>query len=110
MFREEKRKQERYSFKRPPGGTLFLVREDGARLSVVEINDISNSGVSLRMDQALAAAMPVTVEYADAVVCVQVRGTVTWCSHVGELPTAENFVIGIELASPMLFMSMVQQS
>jgi sulfur relay (sulfurtransferase) complex TusBCD TusD component (DsrE family) len=108
MLREEKRKQERYTFERPPEGTLFLVR-DGVRLPVAGINDISNSGVSLDMNDALAVSQPVTVEYADAVVCVQVRGTVTWCAPASDPAKAGSFVLGVELASPMLLLSMFQK-
>jgi sulfur relay (sulfurtransferase) complex TusBCD TusD component (DsrE family) len=108
MLREEKRKQERYSFEYPPEGTLFLVC-DGVRLPVAAINDISNSGISLSINAALDVLQQVTVEYADAVVCVQVRGTVSWCAPTGESASAGNHVLGIELASPMLLLSMFQK-
>jgi hypothetical protein len=112
MFREEKRKQERYSFELPPEGTVFLVRQ-GVRLPVTGIKDISNSGVSLSMDEAVEVFAPVTVEYDDTRACVQVCGFVTRCAPAGEADGADagagRFIIGIELASPLLLLSMFQK-
>ncbi|AXS80928.1 PilZ domain-containing protein [Dechloromonas sp. HYN0024] len=108
MFPEEKRKQERHSFENPPEGALFLL-SNGARLEVAGINDISNSGVSLGLDQPLVVAQQVTVGFADAAVCVQVRGTVTWCAPADDATKPGSFAVGIELTSPMLLLSMLKK-
>jgi hypothetical protein len=112
MLREEKRRQERYAFERQPAGTVFLVC-DGLRLPVAGINDISNAGVSLCVDEALAVSSPVNVEYADGRVCIQVNGNVSWCAPADETARTDgrsgNYIVGIELASPMLLLSMFQK-
>jgi hypothetical protein len=65
------------------------------------------------MGEALPAFVPVTVEYDDTRACVQVCGFVTWCAPAAEADGADapagRFIVGIELASPLLLLSMFQK-
>lgn len=106
---QEKRKQERYSFEHQPTGELLLT-VGGLCQPVLGINDISNSGISVFFGRQVSVPEPVTIEYGDTNMRLQVYGTTTWCGpKPGETEHAGQFIIGIELLSPMLLLSMFQK-
>lgn len=109
MLPQEKRRQERYPFERQPDGQLAL-KVGEVFQPVRGINDISNSGISVFLDQEVPVPVSVTLEYGDANMRLQVYGTTTWSKQkAADMQPGGQFIVGIELLSPMLLLSMFQK-
>lgn len=82
--------------------------------SVHEVKNISRSGISVHIEHGVPAATRVAVEYADTAIRLQVNGTVAWCQQRQATAPAHSdsggYDLGIELASPMLFRAIYEQS
>jgi hypothetical protein len=61
------------------------------------------------LDAALRERLDVMIEYTEATLKLEMQGRVAWCSEKDEVEatkSAGRYVVGIELFSPFLFMSM----
>jgi hypothetical protein len=88
----------------PRGALTLLLR--GQRIVIERLRDISNSGISFSLAQAVAVSEKISIEYADPKVKLEVFGRVAWCSqaHSPKDPAANGvgYLLGVELLSPMM--------
>ncbi len=112
MTRIEQRKLARYPLQKQPDAQLVL-RVGTVRHNIGEIRDISDHGISFRLDKGVDPASQVAIEYADPTIQVEVYGQVAWCSRIPEvqppLPSVPEFILGIELLSPMTLYAVLQK-
>lgn len=112
MTLSEQRKLDRYPLTRQPEGKVFL-RTANTRHQITEIRDISRYGISFYLDHSMEVSAQVSVEYTDTKVKLEVYGRVAWCAerpnestHARSKP---EYVLGIELMSPMVLLTMFQK-
>jgi hypothetical protein len=112
MTRIEQRKIERYPLEQQPDGRLVLRVESG-RHAIREIRDISDSGISFLLDCQVAASSSVAIEYADPALQLEVYGRVAWCAQRPSTeqlqPLEPQFIVGVELLSPLTLYSVLQK-
>jgi c-di-GMP-binding flagellar brake protein YcgR len=108
MSRIEKRKQGRFSIDRQLQGQLFIRTTEG-RYLVIAVNDISTAGVSVVIENRVAARSKIAVEYSDPSVKLEVHGIATWCSPQSgdDVGKTGGYDLGVELFSPLFFYSLV---
>jgi hypothetical protein len=107
MEANEKRRQERHRLIHQPIAPVVVIHGD-TRLTASAVNDVSSSGISLCLTTELPVPAPVAIEFQMDGMTLDVNGVVAWCR--GHRPSDENighanFVLGIELFSPMLLLS-----
>jgi len=108
MTTVEQRKHPRYVIGRQAPGKFRLLTP-GAEYPVAVIRDISGSGIRVFLDAALTERLDVVVEYSESTLKLEMNGRVAWCTDQTEgAATIEGgrYIVGIELFSPFLFMSM----
>jgi alcohol dehydrogenase class IV len=108
----EKRKQGRLAINRQPAGKMIIhIAEE--RCPVMAVNDISPSGVSFLVDRRVAVQSQVSIEYKDSEVNLELNGIVTWCTARDDSDNSQGLagshLVGVELLSPLLFISLIQQ-
>jgi len=112
MTRIEQRKLERYPLRKKANARLAL-RVGTVRHDIGEIRDISDSGISFRLDSAVVPSAQVAIEYADPNLQIEVYGRVAWCLHAPavepQLPSADQYILGIELLNPSMLHAMLQR-
>jgi hypothetical protein len=105
----EQRKHSRHVLGRQAPGKFRLLTP-AAAYSIAVVRDISGSGIRVFLDAGLTERLDVVVEYTEATLKLEMRGRVAWCTeqaHGTETTnSAGRYVVGIELFSPFLFMSM----
>lgn len=110
MLDIEKRRQERFVLAHQPAGEIFLHTGE-IRHPVSGIHDISDAGASVFLEQSIAVPQRVSIEFADAGMKLEVYGNATWCAaregESGEIPGPEGYILGIELLSPLLLLSLL---
>jgi len=110
----DQRKQDRRALEQEPDGELDL-RCGAERFRIQAINDVSNSGISIFADQAIAVPGKVVVEYSDISARFEVYGTVVWCTRAETMPSLRDrsirgrYLMGIELLSPLLLINLLQK-
>jgi hypothetical protein len=108
MTRIEQRKHNRHPILSQPVGQ-FSLRTAEATYPIKVVKDISSSGIRVYLDRSLAVSVPVAVEYVEPGLKLEVSGTVAWCAAragaADSVDAAGNFVIGVELLSPMLLLA-----
>ena len=102
MNRAEKRQQQRYRLTRHPDGRVFL-RSAGVDYPIRGIRDVSNHGLSVNLERALAVSSPVEVEYRAARLSLTLNGVVAWCREQPE-GDAGGFMLGVELFCPQILL------
>jgi hypothetical protein len=110
MISTEKRQLPRLVPGEVSRGTLIL--NHGGKSTIIEsVRDISNSGMSLSINEAVAISQKVSVQYAALGVSMEVYGRVAWCSEAkGADPQAQHpgsYLMGVELMSPMMLFAML---
>lgn len=109
----DQRKQGRYELGRVLAGELDL-RCGDERFRIQAINDISSSGISVFVDQAIAVPRQVVIEYFAAGARFEVNGNVVWCAQSDTMPSLRDkaihgrYLMGLELLSPLLLMTFLQ--
>ena len=110
MISTEKRQLPRLVPGEVSRGTLIL-NHAGKSTIIESVRDISNSGMSLSINEAVAISQKVSVQYAAFGVSMEVFGRVAWCSEaVGpDLPSEHpgTYLMGVELMSPMMLFAML---
>jgi len=105
----EQRKHERLEIARQAPGKFRLLTPAGA-YPIAAIRDLSGSGIRVFLDASLAERLDVVVEYTELTLKLEMQGRVAWCTAqdhgTGAAKSAGRYVVGIELFSPFLFMSM----
>jgi PilZ domain len=105
----EQRKHSRHVLGRQAPGKFRLLTP-AAAYPIAVIRDISGSGIRVFLDACLAERLDVVVEYTELTLKLEMQGRVAWCTeqaHGAEATkSAGRYVVGIELFSPFLFMSM----
>jgi hypothetical protein len=108
----EQRKHRRFPVLQQPAGDVLL-RTATAAYPVNVIKDISSSGIRVYLHQALPVSSQLILEYVEPNLKLEVNGTVAWCATRRIAPAvadaAGNFVIGIELFSPVLLLAVMKQ-
>ena len=109
----EKRSAERISYQGKPHGALYL-RLPERRLDVQRILDISNSGIRVALDSAVAVSSKVALEYIDGPIKIEVFGMIARISDMADevridsaIPN-KGYLVGIALMSPMTLIAMIQ--
>ena len=106
----EKRKNERYPLRQQPSGKLS-VKTGSLKYFADYIRDVSSSGISVVMNQALSSMSDVTVEYLAANGHIEIYGKVVWCKPNAPAVRSENdlpaYLLGIELLSPMTLFTLL---
>lgn len=116
MTLPEQRKLDRFPLTRQPEGKVFL-RTENTRHQITEIRDISRYGISFYLDHSMEVSAKVSVEYSDSKVNLEVYGRVAWCAErprdntdtSTDARTKPEYVLGIELMSPMVLLTMFQK-
>jgi hypothetical protein len=105
----EQRKHPRHVLGRQAPGTFRLLTPTAA-YPVTVIRDISSSGIRVFLEAGLTEGLDVAVEYTEATLKLEMQGRVAWCAEQAEgtetIKSAGRYVVGIQLFSPFLFMSM----
>ena len=104
----EQRKHPRHVLGRQAPGTFRLLTQTAA-YPITVIRDISSSGIRVFLDAGLTKSLDVAVEYTEATLKLEMQGRVAWCTEQAEgteTKSAGRYVVGIQLSSPFLFMSM----
>ena len=108
----EQRKHRRFAVVRQPAGNVVL-RTATAAYPVNVIKDISSSGIRVYLHHALSVSSRLILEYVEPNLKLEVNGTVAWCATRRISPAvadeAGDFVIGIELFSPVLLLAVMNQ-
>ncbi|MEN9704140.1 MAG: hypothetical protein RLZZ393_19 [Pseudomonadota bacterium] len=106
MDRIEQRRHERYRIDGPPGRRIHVVA-GGLRHEIRLVNDVSVSGLSVRMGTPLAARTPVSVELDAGDLSIEIKGAVVWCRvRPAEAGAATgDYDLGIEVFSPTVLLS-----
>ena len=95
----------------PPGAVTLLMQ--GKRITVERLRDISHSGISFFIDQALTASDGVTLEYQDTHVKLEVFGRIAWCSQARAEAAhgpQGTYLVGLELLSPMMLYAVLPKA
>jgi hypothetical protein len=105
----EHRKHHRYPLvRRAVGG--FRLLTPSAAYPIDVIKDISSSGIRVYLNTCLAERMQIAVEYVEPTLKLELNGMVAWCAAQEEetdaIKTYGRYVVGIQLFSPVLLMSM----
>jgi hypothetical protein len=111
MNHTEKRILPRILLGEVPRGSISLVF-NGHRIVIESLRDISNSGISFSLNQQVAVSQKISVEYSDAHVKLEVFGRVAWCSKTDLRSPSEplhpgNYLMGVELMSPMMLFAVL---
>jgi hypothetical protein len=104
----EQRKHERLEIARQAPGNFRLLTPAGA-YPIAAIRDLSGSGIRVFLDAELKERLDVVIEYTEATLKLEIQGRVAWSVEQEEVEatkSAGRYVVGIELFSPFLFMSM----
>jgi hypothetical protein len=105
----EQRKQLRHVLGHQAPGKFRLLTP-AAAYPIAVVRDISGSGIRVFLDASLTERLDVVVEYTELTLKLEMQGRVAWCTeqdHGTETTKgAGRYVVGIELFSPFLFMSM----
>jgi hypothetical protein len=105
----EQRKHPRNVVARQAPGKFRLLTAEAA-YPIAVIRDISGSGIRVILDAGLTERLAVVVEYTEPTLKLEMQGRVAWCAEQAEgtetIKSAGRYVVGIELFSPFLFMSM----
>ena len=105
----EQRKHPRHELARQTRGKYRLLTP-AAAFPITAIRDISNSGIRVFLDTGLTERLDVVVEYTEPTLKLEIQGRVAWCAEqapgAATIRGADRYVLGIELFSPFLFMSM----
>ena len=108
MTAVEQRKHPRHVIGRQSPGKFRLLTP-AAAYPIAEIRDISSSGIRVFLDVRLTERLEIVVEYSEATLKLEMKGRVAWCTEQTDgAATMEHgrYIVGIELFSPLLFMSM----
>lgn len=84
----------------------------GDQITVIEsVRDISNSGISLSINEKLAVSERVSVCYTGSSVNLEVYGRVAWCNETQRVAPQSGhpgqYMMGVELLSPMMLMAVL---
>ncbi len=105
----EQRKHPRHELARQALGKYRLLTP-AAAYPITAIRDISSSGIRVFLDAPLTARLDVVVEYTEPTLKLEMQGRIAWCAEKAPgaetIKAADRYVLGIELFSPFLFMSM----
>ena len=111
----EQRKHSRHVLGRQAPGKFRLLTP-AAAYPIAVIRDISGSGIRVFLDASLTERLDVVVEYTELTLKLEMNGRVAWCTEraegtewaegTGTIKGAGRYVVGIQLFSPFLFMSM----
>ena len=105
----EQRKHPRRELARQALGKYRLLTP-AAAFPIASIRDISSSGIRVFLDVRLTERLDVVVEYTEPTLKLEIQGRVAWCAEQAleaeTIKGADRYVLGIELFSPFLFMSM----
>ena len=109
MTAAEQRKHPRHVLGGQAPGKFRLLTP-AAAYPIAVIRDISGSGIRVFLDVRLTERLDVVVEYTEPTLKLEIQGRVAWCAEqaleAGTIEGADRYVLGIELFSPFLFMSM----
>jgi PilZ domain len=105
----EQRRHHRYPLVRQAAGEFRLLTPAGA-YPIDVIKDISSSGIRVYLNTYLAERLPISVEYADPTIKLELNGMVAWCvaqeQESEAIETFGRYIVGIQLFSPVLLMAM----
>jgi hypothetical protein len=105
----EQRKHHRYPLVRQAAGEFRLLTPTAA-YPIDVIKDISSSGIRVYLDTCLAERLPISVEYVEPTLKLELNGMVAWCTAQEEgtdtIETFGRYVVGVQLFSPVLLMAM----
>jgi len=110
MNKPEKRQLPRLVPGEVQRGTLIL-NNKGKSTIIESVRDISNSGMSLSINELTPVNERVSVQYAGSGVNMEVFGRVAWCNTTQAIePDSSHpgkFLMGVELLSPMMLFAML---
>jgi hypothetical protein len=113
MHTSEKRLLSRIPLGEVPRGAVALLR-GGQRIEIDRLRDISHSGISFSLHQALAVSEQIAIAYADTHVKVEVFGRVAWCSQTqaaeADPQHGARYLMGVELLSPMMLYAVLPRA
>jgi hypothetical protein len=105
MNQFEKRQLPRLPVVDVPRGALTLIH-GGRRIVMLDLRDISDTGISFSLNEQMQVLEKISVEYADAKVKIEVFGRVAWCNETQTLdlkiPFIGKYLLGVELLSPLM--------
>ena len=105
----EQRKYPRHELARQALGKYRLLTPVAA-YPITAIRDISSSGIRVFLDVRLTERLDVVVDYTEPTLKLEIQGRVAWCAEQAlgaeTIKGADRYVLGIELFSPFLFMTM----
>ena len=108
----EKRSEGRFVIGRKHASDLGLRTESGRMYTVHAIRDVSRTGVSLLIGDAMTAGETVSIDYRDHGVRLEIKGNVAWCREASEVDgnssETPEFVVGLSVRSPLLLKAFLE--
>lgn len=114
MNESEKRREQRIPVAGLPVTGEMFVLHGTDRLQVRGIQDFSDAGISLYLDEPIGERQGVTIEFADRGIRLEVFGAVTWCREqassavVGDNPG--RCLLGIELLASSILAAVMRKT
>lgn len=110
--RPDQRSEGRFVIGRKHASDLGLRTDSGRIHTVHAIRDVSRTGVSLIIGEAIQAGDPVAIDYRDHGVRLEIRGTVAWCREASEIDDhpseSREYVVGLSVRSPLLLKAFLE--
>lgn len=87
----------------------MILHHNGQSTVVESVRDISNSGMSLSLNEAVAPSTRISVYYSGAQTHVEVFGRVAWCNETSLVEPGSRhpgkYLMGVELLSPTMLLA-----
>jgi hypothetical protein len=103
----ELRTEDRLALSRQPDGRISVLTPF-MRIAAVRVRDISRSGISIELERPISPETPVSVEYVEHDLNINVSGRLAWSQETAvtqDKPALASYVVGIELFSPGLLLN-----
>lgn len=93
---QDRRRHERMRFRDNDTGTIFVVRIESRELDIIDVHDVSISGIGLRLAEVLPIGQSVMLRHEAPDFQIGVHGTVKWQKPA---TGSDFFDFGVEFSS-----------
>ena len=101
----EQRSETRRSLTRKPRGQ-FSIRIGEREIDVIEVQDVSSSGIRVRVEATIGVSTPIMLHYRNSRIELDLNGITCW-EAPADGPSGPVHVVGIDLLSPTTLLNLV---